>query len=77
MTNLAGTLAKKTTGAAARAYKSVETKVLVAEGKKSLSKKAAAVGKVARQAGKAALVAGAIAATSVVFREIRKRRKMG
>jgi hypothetical protein len=77
MTKMADTLRDNTVGVAQRAYKSVETKVLVDEGKKSLRKKAATVGKVARQAGKAALVAGTIAATSVVFREIRKRRKMG
>ena len=77
MTKLANTLRENTVGVAQRAYKSVETKVLVAEGKKSMRRKAATVAKVTRKATKAALVAGAVVATTVVLREIRKRRKMG
>jgi hypothetical protein len=76
MTKLADTLRDNTVGVAQRAYKSVETKVLVAEGKKSMRKKAETVARVTRKATKAALVAGAMAASAVVLREIRKRRKM-
>jgi hypothetical protein len=77
MTKLADTLRENTVGVARRAYKSVEAKVLVAEGKKSMRKKAATVAKVTRKATKAGLVAGAVVASAVVLREIRRRRKMG
>lgn len=76
MKNLADRLRDHTAGVARRAYKSVETKVLVAEGRKSLRRKAVTVAKVTRKATRAALLAGAVVATGVVLREIRRRRKL-
>jgi hypothetical protein len=63
--------------AAARdAYDKLETKVLVAEGRKSIRGKVRTVKKVTRKAVKTGLITGALAAVSVVAREIRKRRKL-
>jgi hypothetical protein len=69
-------LATKGRAAAKNAYKKVETKVLVAEGRKSVRGKVRAAAKVSKEAVKAGLVAGALAAAGVVVREIRKRRKL-
>ncbi|MFI5311787.1 MAG: hypothetical protein ACHQQ3_11165 [Gemmatimonadales bacterium] len=69
-------LTEKTADAAQRAYKSVETSLLAAEGKRSLRRKAAVVAKVSRKATKAGAIAGAVVASAVVLREIRKRRKL-
>ena len=73
-------LIKRLTGrgkAAARdAYEKLETKVLVAEGRKSIRGKMRTVKKVTRKAVKSGLIAGTLAAASVVAREIRKRRKL-
>ena len=66
----------KTKKAAKAAYEKVETKVLVAEGRKSVKQKARTAVKVSKKALKAGMVAGAMAAASVVVREIRKRRAL-
>lgn len=75
-----GKLMKKLTsrgkGAARGAYKKLETRVLVAEGRKSIRGKVRAVKKVTRKAVKTGLITGTLAAVSVVAREIRKRRKL-
>ena len=56
-----------------KAYKKLETEALAAEGRRSLEKKKAVARAVTKRAAKAALMAGAMAAASVVVREIRKR----
>jgi hypothetical protein len=60
--------------AARRAAKRIETRILVAQGRKAVRGKVRAVGTVSRKAAKTGLVTGAIAATTVMVREIRKRR---
>jgi len=61
-------------GAVRRAYENLETKVLAAAGRRAVRNKVSTVKKVSRRAAKAALTAGALAAASVVIREVRKRR---
>lgn len=58
------------------AYERVETKVLVAEGRKAVRAKTRTVAKVGKKAAKTGLVVGALTAAGVVLREIRKRRKL-
>ena len=67
-------LAGKSRDAARKAYQKAETKILVAEGRKSVRGKVRTVKKVTRKAIKTGLITGALAAASVVAREIRKRR---
>ncbi len=67
---------KKVSRAAGRARDKVETKLLVAEGRRSVRAKVATVKKVTRKAVKAGLIAGAFAAAGVVIRETKKRRKL-
>jgi hypothetical protein len=54
----------------------VETKVLAAEGRRSVKAKARTTVKVARKAVKAGVIAGVMTAVAVVTREVRKRRKL-
>jgi hypothetical protein len=61
-------------GAVRRAYDKLETKVMAAAGRRAVRSKVGTVKKVSRKAAKAALAAGALAAASVVLREVRKRR---
>jgi hypothetical protein len=74
-----GKLMKKLTGrgkdTARKAYEKAETKILVAEGRRSVRAKVRTVKKVTRKAIKTGLITGALAAAGVVAREIRKRRK--
>jgi len=74
MGKLIKTLAGKSRDAARKVYKKAETKILVAEGRKSVRGKVRTVKKVTRKAIKTGLITGALAAASVVAREIRKRR---
>ncbi len=76
MTKLTGRLIKRAKDAARSAYEKVETRVLVAEGRKAVQRKANTVGRVSRKAAKTGAVAGALAAAGVVVHEIRKRRKL-
>ncbi len=69
-------VARKTKAAAKKAYEKVETKVLVAEGRKSFKRKASAVSKVSKKAVKTGVIAGAVVAAAVVVREIKKRRAL-
>jgi hypothetical protein len=69
-------LTSRSKAAARDAYEKLETKVLVAEGRKSIRGKVRTVKKVTRKAVKTGLITGALAAVSVVAREIRKRRKL-
>lgn len=70
-----GKMAKKTVNAARRAVTNVATKVLAVEGKRSLQRKAKVAGRVALDAVKAGLAAGAVAATTAVIRDVQRRRK--
>lgn len=67
---------EKVANAAGRAAGKVETKILAAEGKRSLKARAHTVAKVTRKAAKAGLIAGGIVAAAVVRREVMKRRKL-
>jgi hypothetical protein len=71
MAKMTSTLAK----GGRKVYEKVETKVLVAAGRKAVRDKARTVGKVSRKAAKAGLIAGAFTAAAVVAREVRKRRE--
>jgi len=76
MNKLTRKVVKRGKDAARGAYERVETKVLVAEGRKAVRNKTNAVVKVSRKAAKTGVVVGTIAAAGVVVREIRKRRKL-
>lgn len=62
--------------AAKRAAAEAEMRVMAAEGRKSVKSKVARVKRVVKKAIKAAVIAGAIAATTTVMRERRKRQKL-
>lgn len=62
--------------AATRAAKDAETRLLAAEGRKSLKAKVARAKRVTKKALKAGAIAGAVVATAVVMRERRKRRAL-
>jgi hypothetical protein len=55
-----------------KAYDKVETKVMAAVGRKAVQVKLSEAKVVGRKAARAALAAGAMAAASVVIKEIRK-----
>jgi hypothetical protein len=57
--------------AARNAVKKLETRILVAQGRKAVRRKVHVVGTVSRKAVKTGLVTGGIAATAVAVREIR------
>ena len=67
-------LAKKGKTAARRAYDEIETKVMAAEGRRSVRAKARTAGKVGKKAAKVGLLVGTLAALEVVLHEIGKRR---
>ena len=73
MGKLTRKLASRAKVAVHDAYKKVETRILVAEGRKAVRSKASTVAKVSRKATKAGLIVGAMTAAGVVAREIRKR----
>jgi hypothetical protein len=68
-------LAAKGRNAAHKAYEKIETRVLVAQGRKAVRAKAQAVGKVSRKAARTGLIVGALTAAGVVLREVRKGRR--
>jgi hypothetical protein len=76
MGKIAKKLLLKGKKAAKGAYEKVETRILVAEGRKAVQGKARTVAKVSRKAAKTGLVVGALTAAGVVLREVRKRRKL-
>jgi len=76
MTKLTGRLIKRAKDAARNAYEKVETRVLVAEGRKAVQHKANTVARVGRKATRTGAVVGALTAAGVVAHEIRKRRKL-
>lgn len=54
----------------------LETRVLAAEGRRSVRSKVAAAKRVTKKALKAGAIAGAVATATVLVREGRKRRKL-
>lgn len=58
-----------------KAAERLETRILVAQGHKAVQGKVRTVTRVSREAAKTGLVTGAIAATTVVVREIHTRRR--
>lgn len=76
MGKIAKKLLAKGKDAARGAYEKMETKVLAAEGRRAVKGKARTVAKVSQKAAKTGLIVGALAAASVVVREVRKRRKL-
>jgi hypothetical protein len=76
MSRLSKKLVEKGQDAAEKAYRKLETRVLVAEGRKSVRAKVRTVGKVSKKAAKTGMIVGALAAAGVVVREIRKRKKL-
>jgi len=64
----------KRKSAVRRAYERAETNVMAAVGRRAVRSKVSTVKKVTRRAAKAGLVAGTLAAASVVLKEVRKRR---
>lgn len=77
MGKLTRRLVAKGTGAARKVYDEVETRVLVAEGRKAVRQKARTTAKVGKKAAKTGLIVGALAAVGMVVHEVRKRRKLG
>ena len=69
-------LADRVGRATKRKVKDVETRILVAEGRKSIKAKVATVTRVTKKALKAGAIAGVLVATAVVMREREKRRKL-
>lgn len=76
MTKLTRRMIEGATDAARDAYERVESRVLVAEGRKAMRGKVRTVKTVSRKAAKTGLVVGTLAAAGVVVHEIRKRRKL-
>jgi hypothetical protein len=74
---LLGKLARKRKGVARKAYERLETRILVAQGRKAVRAKTERVAKVTRKAVKTGLITGGIAAAAVVVRAVRKQRRGG
>lgn len=77
MGKLTRRLVAKGTGAARKAYEELETRVLVAEGRKAMRNKVRTTARVGKKAAKTGLIVGALAAAGMVVHEVRKRRKLG
>jgi hypothetical protein len=77
MAKLIRNLRKRSATAVRGALHKLETRILVAQGRKAVRRKAHAVAAVTRKAARAGLVTGGLAAAGVVTREIRKRRRAG
>ncbi len=75
MKTLIGKLAARSRTAAAKALGKLETKILVAAGRRSVRKRIRAVAAVSRKAAKAGAITGTLVAAGVVARQIRKRRR--
>lgn len=73
MGKLTTRMVRKVRKAAEDTYKKVETRILVAEGRKAIRAKKKAAVRVTRKAARAGLVTGAAAAVAVIVHEIRKR----
>jgi hypothetical protein len=77
MTTLRGRLAGRRKGMTRKVYEKLETRILVAQGRKAVRAKAAKVAKLTRKAVKTGLITGGIAAAAVVVRAVRKQRRGG
>ncbi len=71
---LAGKIDGKLGKGTRAAVKELETRILVAEGKRSVERKVRTVKKVGKKAAKTGLIAGTLAAAAVVIHEAKKRR---
>ena len=69
-------LTERVARAGRRAVDAAETRVLVAEGKKSLRTKVARAKRITKKALRTGAIAGVVVAAAVVMRERRKRRKL-
>ncbi len=76
MARLVKRLSKAGKSSARKAYDKAETEVMAAVGRKTVRGKVQAVKAVGKKAAKAGLVAGAMAAASVVLAAVRKRKKL-
>lgn len=56
-----------------RAYRNLEDRMLIAAGRQAIRSRVRTVKQVSRRAARAALMAGTVAAATVVVREVRKR----
>ena len=69
-------LTERVARAGRRAVDAAETRVLVAEGKKSLRTKVARAKRITKKALRTGAIAGVVVAAAVVMRERRKQRKL-
>ena len=74
MTPFPKRLADKVRATTRAAVKELETRLLVAEGKRSVERKVRTAKKVGKKAVKTGLIAGTLAAAAVVIHEVKKRR---
>ena len=77
MASLMKKLSKKGKSTARKAYDKAETEVMAAVGRKAVRGKVKSATALGKKAAKAGLVAGAMAAASVVLSGVRKRKKQG
>ena len=72
--DMAATAARKSAAKVKEIAADLETRALIAEGRRSVRTKTATVKKVSKKALKTGFVTGAMAAAAVVVHEVRKRR---
>lgn len=72
--DMAATAARKGAAKVKKVASDLETRALVAEGRRSVRAKTATVKKVSKKALKAGIVTGVVTAAAVVVHEVRKRR---
>jgi len=77
MKTLLGKRARRRKSVVRRAFEKLETRVLVAQGRKAVRAKTERVAKLTRKAVKTGLITGGIAAAGVVLRALRKPRRKG
>jgi hypothetical protein len=68
-------LGRRRKGALRKAYRTVETRILAAEGRKAVRARAVRAARLVRKAIRTGLVTGGIAAAAVVVRAVRKGRR--
>ena len=66
--------APKRKGVVRKTFQKIETNLMAAVGRQEVRRRTRRAKAITRKAAKAALAAGALAAASVVLREVRKRR---
>ncbi len=74
MANLGKRLTKRGAAVVRDLYREVETRVLVAEGRKAVRQKAQLATAVTKKAARAGVIAGVATAAVVVIQQLRKRR---